>query len=161
MYKLVVKRGEQETTHEFATAELAQLYRDYHLAFGHWNGLSKWVEERYITKEQRSFIIDEKTELVSGVIVRFYQITDGVQLRLELASPETLPQAWQLFRERRNLMLKSTDWTQLSDCEMPTELRKDYRGYRSYLRVLPSLHNDDTVLTAKIYGFEDWKKGSR
>jgi hypothetical protein len=161
MYKLVVVKDGIEKVHEFATAELARLYRDYHLAFGNWNGLSRWVDEKDITQEQQSFIIDEMTEIRAGVVVRVYKITDGIELSLELASPETVPQVWQWFREKRNLVLKQTDWTQLSDCEMPTELRKDYRGYRSYLRVLPSLHNDDTILTAKIYSFEEWKKGSR
>lgn len=161
MYRLIVRQGEDEHTHEFETAELAQLYRDYHLAFGQWNSVVKWVQESHITKEQEVFVIDEKTELINGNIIRFYKLSEGLELKIEEVDLPSLKQAWNIFREKRNKLLLFTDWTQLADCPLAMEEKKDYRNYRSYLRVLPSLHNDDTVLQAKVYGFEDWKKGKR
>ena len=161
MHKLIVRQGDIEQVHEFETSELAQLYRDYHLAFGHWNGVSRWVEEKDITLEQQRFVIDEKTELINGKIVRFFNLTDGIELRIEEASPSCIDDLWRLVREKRNKELNKTDWTQLADCELSTEEKKDYRSYRSYLRAFPRLHNDASVVSAKIYSFEDWKKGKR
>jgi len=161
MYRLIVKKDNDEQVHEFESAELAQLYRDYHLAFGQWNGIVKWVEEAHLTEEQKIFIIDEKTELINGNIVRFYKLSEGLELKIEEADIGSLKQVWNIFRDKRNKLLLFTDWTQLADCPLSMEDRKDYRNYRSYLRVLPSLHNDDSVLYAKVYGFDDWKRGKR
>jgi hypothetical protein len=58
-------------------------------------------------------------------------------------------------------MLQLTDWTQLSDCELTIEDRKEFRSYRNYLRTLPVLYNDSTIVCAKVYSFEEWKKGKR
>lgn len=161
MYKLRIKQGEVERELEFATAELAQLYRDYHLAFGHWGGKAGWKPETEVTEEQRPFIVDEITELVNGEIVKRYKLTDGIEFVLEEATGTAVEETWRLLREKRNRMLAFTDWTQLSDAEISTELRKDYRAYRNYLRVLPSLYNDDSVAKARVYSFQDWKKGMR
>lgn len=161
MHKLIVRQGEVEQVHEFETSELARLYRDYHLAFGHWNGISEWIEETQLTPEKHKFIIDERTELVNGKIVRFFRLTDGIELKIEKVSSDSLSGFWELFREARTKFLHETDWTQLADCELDTEQRKEYRSYRSYLRVLPKLYDDATIVSAKIYSFEDWKKGKR
>ena len=161
MYKLTVRQGDIEQVHEFESAELAQLYRDYHLAFGHWNGLSHWIHEREVTPEKQKFIIDERTEYENGVIVRFFKLTEGIELKIEEASGSTVEECWKIFRNKRNTALNNTDWTQLADCELSTDERKDYRNYRSYLRTLPKLYDDTTIVSAKVYSFEDWKKGKR
>jgi hypothetical protein len=163
MYKLTVKdaRTGEEQVKEFETAELAILYRDYHLAFGQWNGIARWVEERHITQEQQKFIVDEKTELINGEILRFYKLSEGLEIKLEEASGKSINGCWNIFREKRNKMLQLTDWTQLSDCELTIEDRKEFRGYRNYLRTLPVLYNDSTIIHAKVYSFEEWKKGKR
>lgn len=161
MYKLIVRQDNIEQVHEFENAELAQLYRDYHLAFGHWNGISKWIEEKDLTPEMQRFVIDERTELVNGCIVRFYKLTEGIELKIEEASPNCINDLWSMFRKKRNIALQETDWTQLADCDLTTEEKKDYRSYRSYLKTLPRLYDDASVVSAKVYSFEDWKKGSR
>jgi hypothetical protein len=161
MHKLIVRQGDTEQVHEFENSELAQLYRDYHLAFGHWNGISSWVEEKDLTPEKQRFVIDEKTELVNDKIVRFFRLTEGIELKIEEASPDCINDLWRLFREKRTKFLCATDWSQLADCELDTEEKKEFRSYRSYLRVLPKLYDDSTIVSAKVYSFEDWKKGKR
>jgi len=163
MYKLSVKdaRTGEEQVKEFETAELAILYRDYHLVFGQWNSVVKWVEEKDTTLEQQRFIIDEKTELVNGNVIRFYKLAEGLEIQLEEASNDAIKQCWILLRTSRNRMLKLTDWSQLPDTELSTDERKEYRNYRSYLRVLPKLYDDATIIQARVYSFEDWKKGKR
>jgi hypothetical protein len=161
MYRITIKQGESESIMEFDSAELAILYRDYHLAFGHWQGIAKWVEEKDVTPEQRKFIVDEMSELKEGVVVRLFKLSEGVELKVEKASHGTLPEVWDNLREARNKLLVSTDWTQLADTALDMSAKKDYRSYRSYLRVLPSLHNDGSVVGAKVYSFDSWKKGNR
>lgn len=163
MYKLSVRNvnTEDEQVLEFESAELAILYRDYHLAFGQWNSTIKWVEEKNLTPEQKRFIVDEKTEFIDGVIVRFYKLSEGMEIQLEEVCGDSVQQCWSVLRSARNKMLQMTDWTQIADVELSTEQRREYRNYRSYLRVLPKLYDDTTVNSAKVYSFEEWKKGKR
>lgn len=161
MHKLIVRQGDIEQVHEFETSELAQLYRDYHLAFGHWNGVSKWVEEKDATPESRRFIVDERTELINGEIIRFFKLTEGIELKIEEVTSNSVKEVWKIVRQKRNKLLELTDWTQLADCALTTEEKKEYRSYRSYLRTIPVLYDDSTVVYAKVYSFEDWKKGKR
>jgi hypothetical protein len=161
MHKLIVRQGDIEQVHEFESSELAQLYRDYHLAFGHWNGISKWVEEKDLTPESRRFVVDEKTELINGEIVRFFKLTEGIELKIEEVTSNSVAEVWKILRKKRSELLQITDWTQLADCALTTEEKKEYRAYRSYLRTIPVLYDDYTVVYAKAYSFEDWKKGKR
>ena len=128
---------------------------------GNESEIAKWIEEKDLTPEKQRFVIDEKSELINGKIVRFFRLTDGIELKIEEASPDCVHDLWRLVRENRNKFLQMTDWTQLADCELTTEEKKEYRSYRSYLRVLPKLYDDSSVVSAKVYWFDDWKKGSR
>lgn len=162
MFTLTVKNKDVEEVLEFESAKLAKLYRDYHLAFGHWNGKSKWVDESQITPEISKFIVDEITEIREGKLVRVYRVTDGIELVLEKAtSPDTLLQAWNILRETRDLLLKESDWTQIADNSLSQDERKEFRAYRQYLRSIPDLHNDESISSAKVYNFEQWKEGKR
>ncbi len=163
MYKLIIKNAgsEEEEIKEFESSELAVLYRDYHLAFGQWNSVVKWVQESHLTEEQRRFIVDEKTELINGKISRLYKLSEGIELKIEEVDKVGKEYFWKCLRQTRNYFLDSTDWTQLADAEIDTEQRKEYRSYRSYLRILPKLYDDSTIFNAKVYDFEDWKKGKR
>ena len=161
MYKLTIRQGDIEQVQEFESAELAQLYRDYHLAFGHWSGLSHWAHEKDVTPENKRFVIDERTEILNGEIVRFFKLTDGIELKIEEATGDAVKECWKLVRKKRNAFLAMLDWTQLPDTSLSTEERKEYRNYRDYLRVLPKLYDDATIAQAKVYEFESWKKGKR
>lgn len=161
MFRLIVSDSNGEKFLEFETPELAKLYRDYHLAFGHWNGMSKWVVEDAITPEEKAFIIDEMTELRNGVVKRVYRISEGIKLKLEEADPSSISSVWAMIRKKRNFLLAETDWTQLPDVNLPVEVRKEYRDYRNYLRVFPSLHNDGSIVSAKVCTLTEWKRGER
>lgn len=162
MFTLTVKNKDVEEVLEFESAKLAKLYRDYHLAFGHWNGKSKWLDESQVTSKMMKFVVDEMTELRDGKVVRVYRVTDGIELILEKAtSVGTLLESWTLLRETRDLLLKECDWTQIADNSLSQEERKDFRAYRQYLRSIPELHNDESISSAKVYNFEQWKEGKR
>lgn len=161
MYRIIIKQGESESRMEFDSAKLARLYRDYHLAFGHWNGKSRWIEEKLVTPEMRRFIVDEMTEMRDGKIVRIYRVTDGIEIKMEEAEASSIEECWQLFREARDLYLKASDWTQMADVNISQEARKDYRAYRQYLRDAPKLHGENSIVGAKIYDFTEWKSGKR
>ena len=68
---------------------------------------------------------------------------------------------WNILRTKRTQFLIMTDWTQLADSPLSTAEKNEYRSYRGYLRVIPQLYDDATVFSAKVYSFEDWKKGNR
>lgn len=161
MYKLILKKGIYQNVIEFKTLELASLYRDYHLTFGYWEGVSKWVEEKDLPIDKQKFIVDERICDIDGKSIKFFRITDEIEIFIEKSSEDSIINLWDIFREKRNILLQKTDWTQLADCELNTEQRKEYRAYRSYLRVLPKLYDDSTIFSANVYEFEDWKKGKR
>jgi len=163
MARLIIRdeRTGDESTAEFDTPELAVLYRDYHIIFGHWSAIARWVNEKDLKPEQEKFVVEEKTELFEGEIIRLCKVVEGIEIKLEKEVKNPTQKAWDYLRTKRNRMLQMTDWTQLPDTDLDTEARKDYRSYRSYLRVLPKLFDDATVVNAKVYSFEDWKKGKR
>jgi len=163
MYKLYVldNKTKEEKVLKFETIELALLYKDYHLTFGTWANVSKWVNADQITNEQKPFIVDSKYIDVKNVPTLFYKVSDGFQIKVQKEDSGSVEELWQVFRKKRNVKLSETDWTQLADSDITVEERKEYRSYRSYLRTLPSLHNNDSILGAKVYSFEDWKKGRR
>lgn len=162
MFTLTVKEKEETKQLEFETAELAKLYRDYHLAFGHWNGKSSWIDEAKVTPEMFKFVVDEMTEIRDGKLVRVYRVTDGIELILEKAtSPQTILESWILLRQTRDFILKETDWTQVADNSLTQDERKEFRSYRQYLRSIPELHNDESIGMARVYSFEQWKEGKR
>jgi hypothetical protein len=161
LYKLVVNSEDGEEVLEFATSKLALLYRDYHLTFGSWKPLSVWIEDASLEIERHPFIVAEKVVTVNEVPTRFYRVVEGIDKVKQESAPESLPATWVRFRAERTALLACTDWTQVADSALEMHARKDYRSYRAYLRALPSLHNEETIVTAKVYSFEDWKKGNR
>jgi hypothetical protein len=161
MYKLTIKKNGKSQVMGFETIELANLYRDYHLTFGEWASLVKWVEESTISAEDKPYIVDEKMVKVSDKLVRFFKVVSGISFELKDPPSESIKDVWRVFRESRTKELFKTDWSQVPDSALTMEAKKDFRGYRSYLRALPSLHNDETIVSAKIYSFADWKKGCR
>lgn len=163
MYKLYVfdSKTNEEKVLKFESMELAVLYRDYHLAFGLWSNVTKWISENDIEEEQKKFIIDSKYVEVNGVLNKFFKIANGFEIVIKKEERVAIQESWNLFRYKRKLALIETDWTQLADASLDTEERKEYRSYRDYLRKLPKLYDDSSVTYAKVYSFEDWKKGKR
>jgi hypothetical protein len=163
MYKLYVlnEKTNEEKVLKFETIELALLYRDYHLAFGTWSNVSKWKSKDDMTKEDEPFIVDSKYIEKDGIPIQFFKIASGFRIKVQKEDKNSLEEMWAIFRKKRQLMLEKTDWTQLADVDLDTEERKEFRLYRNYLRELPKLYNDSSISYAKVYSFEDWKKGNR
>jgi hypothetical protein len=164
MHKIKLER-DNGTIEEmaFESHKLALIYKEYHLAFGNWNGCSRWIEDGKLTPEEKGYICDEMTDIRGGEIVRLYRVTNGLKITVEevLKPSYALDEVWERFRATRLEALKLTDWSQLADVQMSQDLRKQYRNYRQYLRDLPKMHNDHTVLTAKVYDFNDFLNGKR
>ena len=163
MYKINVTNSKtlEKKEYEFGTASDAKLYKSYHLKFGEWAEGSYWVFEHKVTPEQKPFIVDEMTEFSNGVILRKYLININWIISEEIATDYTITECWELFRESRNCHLDKSDWTQLADSILSTSEKQEWRKYRQYLRDLPKLHNDVTILNAKIANFQEWKNGER
>ena len=159
MYKLFLtntKTGE-EKAHSFASFELACLYRDYHLAFGSWSTIARWISEKQITEPQKKFIVEEN---YIG-LEKFFKVADGFEVKIQKEDKGTLEETWMLVRQKRSRLLSQSDWTQLADSPLDTQEKKEWRAYRQYLRNFTKLHNDDSIIYAKIYSFEEFKSGKR
>lgn len=156
-----LKHGTVEE-HTFETAKLAEIYKQYHFAFGNWKGRAFWVKEAELKEADRKFVCDEKTEIENKKIVRYYYIADGMTIDAEVVNKtQTAEEASKIFRSKRDEMLFKTDWTQLADVLLTQETRKQYRAYRQYLRDAPALHNDESIIGAEVCSFEEWLEGKR
>lgn len=162
MYKLhIITCGTgEEKIIKFDTFELAVLYRDYHLTFGNWSVGSKWINAKDLKENDKEYIVDEKFIPSESELKKYYKICTSHKIKIINENGNILiKEYWSKFREFRNFKLKETDWTQLPDNNLSVDEKKEYRKYRDYLRKLPTLHNDSTVKTAKVYDYEKWKKG--
>ena len=66
---------------------------------------------------------------------------------------------WAEVRKRRNIILQSTDWSQLADAPIDSAKKKAYRNYRQYLRDIPILYV--RPVGVNIVSFEEFVKGAR
>jgi len=87
-----------------------------------------------------------KPDVVSGD--RFVTIEDGKPV-VDSKKSETLEkEAWDIVRQKRNELLKETDWTQLTDSPLSNKDKKVMASYRQSLRNLSqsySLSKDASV----------------
>ena len=60
------------------------------------------------------------------------------------------------LRLSRNRKLKDSDYTQLSDAPISSEVKKQYKKYRQHLRDLPYLIRVKAKLDYKVPTFEEW-----
>jgi hypothetical protein len=161
MVELKVKIQSTYTSRLFATQELAILYRDYHLYFGDWTKYVSWIKEDLLTSEQRKMSLEEKNELQDGVLYKIYLVPSGIEISLGDKKPQTPLNLWKDLRDKRNGYLVETDWTQLSDSPLTAALKKEYKEYRNYLRVLPTLYNENSIESAVVRTFIEWRTGLR
>lgn len=49
---------------------------------------------------------------------------------------------WEEIREKRNQLLRNTDWTQLSNCQLSEVEKEQYKQYRQALRDLPQQYEN-------------------
>jgi hypothetical protein len=60
---------------------------------------------------------------------------------------ETEEQKWEYIRNKRNLLLQQSDWTQLLDSQLDSEIVEEYKIYRESLRNIPQIYvNADDVI---------------
>lgn len=161
MFLLNVDKDGVKFSREFESKEMALLYRDYEIFFGKWSSSFEWVNEEQATSEQKKCIIREKNAIVNGVITKQYLVPLDIKIELVEKKQSSTSIFWQELRAKRDLYLQETDWTQLSDSPLSTALKKDYRDYRNYLRILPTLHNDSSIAGARVCSFLEWRNGER
>ena len=51
---------------------------------------------------------------------------------------------WNFLRKKRDYLLLTSDWTQLSDNTLTDEKKAEWRAYREALRQMPQTHSSAT-----------------
>lgn len=161
--KLLNNETKKEVQFNFDTLNDAKLFKEYHVRF---EGIDKkvdvWIHEKFVLETQRHLIVDKtEKELQKNIVSIFYKLSPKYTILEDNLGISSAASKKDLFLHLRNLALKECDWTQLADVKLGTEEKKLWRGYREYLRNLPSLHNDETIGNARICSFEEWKEGKR
>ena len=59
-----------------------------------------------------------------------------------------------LIRQRRNLMMKASDWTQGADSPLSDSQKAEWQTYRQSLRDIPSSYADETDMNNVIWPSE-------
>lgn len=65
--------------------------------------------------------------------------------------------AYQDLRDLRDKYLAETDFTQLPDAPISSELRQLYKAYRQYLRNLPNSYDDSSIAGFQVQTFEEYQ----
>lgn len=89
-----------------------------------------------------------------------YIVTYPCEYKIEIEEvehTESAEECWKKLREERDKILQSTDYTQLADAPISSEVKRLYREYRQYLRKLPNGYNDEYITHYKIETFKEWK----
>lgn len=61
------------------------------------------------------------------------------------------PETWESIRSKRDDLLTSTDWTQLSDSPLSDSVKNQYKTYRQLLRDLPkTAENPNEIIFPNI-----------
>jgi hypothetical protein len=57
----------------------------------------------------------------------------------------------EIIRNKRNELLKESDWTQVNDCPLSDSKKQEWATYRQELRDLPSLHQSANNIADVIF----------
>lgn len=70
------------------------------------------------------------------------EIQNRADVRAVLNKHNPNSPGWNEIRNKRNILLQETDWTQLADAPLSLERKEMYAAYRQLLRDLPQNHSD-------------------
>jgi len=83
---------------------------------------------------------------------------EEISTRLEnIETQKDNQKAWNILRGKRDKFLLETDHSQLADAPYVSEEKARYRQYRTYLRNLPSAHTQESIDSAIVKTFEEFK----
>lgn len=89
-----------------------------------------------MSEEQLAFV---KSEFDQGSIVR-YEGGQFVTYKRDDRPPDDV--LWRVLRDKRSRLLSQSDWTQVSDNQLSSEVRAAWASYRQALRDLPDITVD-------------------
>ena len=66
------------------------------------------------------------------------KVIDGIHTEVPFTNTEINNKKYAILRSERNNLLKSCDWTQISDAQLSNDKKQEWLTYRQQLRDLPS-----------------------
>ena len=87
-----------------------------------------------------------------------HKFNDGTNVEFIEDDPSDIKPFWNALSKRRKELLLETDWSQLPDCELPTQDRLHYRKYRKYVRDIKSQYDNKSIQRWDIKSFEEFIK---
>ena len=73
-----------------------------------------------------------------------YKIIDGEEI-------QRTDNILEILRNKRNELLKESDWTQMNDCPLSDSKKQEWLTYRQELRDLPSSHQETNNIADVIF----------
>lgn len=117
------------------------------------------VEKYKLDLHSFELILNEETGMpeVDGIEYEVIYPCEYEIIIEEVGSVLDIEDAWKGLREKRDKLLRDTDYTQLADAPIKPDAKKMYREYRQYLRRLPNGYNDEHIRSYKIESFREWR----
>ncbi len=109
------------------------------------NGTGKLIISRRMTQAQADARIAEHSEqsyLNEFVTDLDNKIVNLDTLQVETVTPLNIVPQW--LRQRRNLLLSDSDWTQGADSPLSSSKKTEWQTYRQALRDLPTTYPNPT-----------------
>lgn len=72
---------------------------------------------------------------------------NGTDYFIRPHNSQELEEQWKIIREKRNQLLKDSDWTQISDYDLSVENKEEWANYRKKLRDLPEIQTNPFDIT--------------
>jgi hypothetical protein len=162
MYKLFLRHlptGKVKEI-EFNNKEEMDLYKKYHITFHGWDKAQKWVHERFIKEEERKYIVSEQEKSGPNKSAQkwFLVRPEWNFVDIEIDPEKAIVVDWDTLRAKRDWMLKETDHSQLAYATFDSATKGKYREYRTYLRNLPLNFNEESIGSAIVMTFDEWRE---
>ena len=115
--------------------------------------------EGYVTKKGRcnpasltlQSLDDGESLHVGSADADTQRVVDGTLVDLDVPLSSEPRRISAAIRQRRDALLAQTDWTQVADCPLPTELIEQFKTYRQELRDLPDATSGAVTINDVVF----------
>lgn len=103
-----------------------------------------WYPVRFVPaqKDQNTIVTGQMFVLEGNEVVQYEQVRQKTQDEI---NKET-EQKWETIRAERNNLLLQSDWTQLYDVPLTTEIKQQWMDYRQELRDVTQQTDPDNIV---------------
>lgn len=103
-----------------------------------------WYPVRFVpaTKTDNDVVIGQNFVVEETEVVQYEQVRPKTQEEIDQQNEGY----WISVRSKRNFLLQESDWTQLSDNQLPDNKKSEWAGYRQQLRNITNQSDPKNII---------------